>query len=121
MSAFRFNENLQNDGDSLKMGPESKACVDFAKLMAEYALKYQMELFGEQLLENVTVLTASGRKTKNKSLFDELPVEFTKDEIKKRLPELKGEALRKMIYRWLRDDLIEKIGSNQWRKKRKDE
>lgn len=74
-----------------------------------------------QLLENVTVLTASGRKTKNKSLFDELPVEFTKDEIKKGLPELKGEALRKMIYRWLRDDLIEKIGSNQWRKKRKDE
>lgn len=112
---------LQNDGDPLKMRPESKACVDFAKLMAEYALKYQMELFGEQLLENVTVLTASGRKTKNKSLFDELPVEFSMQDILALRPDLSNHGMRQMVYVWNRDELIEKVGKNQWRKKRKDE
>lgn len=112
---------LQNDGDPLKMGPESKACVDFAKLMAEYALKCQMELFGEQLLENVTVLTASGRKTKNKSLFDELPVEFSMQDILALRPDLSNHGMRQMVYVWNRDELIEKVGKNQWRKKRKDE
>lgn len=112
---------LQNDGDPLKMQPESKACVDFAKLMAEYALKYQMELFGEQLLENVTVLTASGRKTKNKSLFDELPVEFSMQDILALRPDLSNHGMRQMVYVWNRDELIEKVGKNHWRKKRKDE
>ena len=112
---------LQNDGDPLKMQPESKACVDFAKLMAEYALKYQMELFGEQLLENVTVLTTSGRKTKNKSLFDELPVEFSMQDILALRPDLSNHGMRQMVYVWNRDELIEKVGKNQWRKKRKDE
>ena len=112
---------LQNDGDPLKMQPESKACVDFAKLMAEYALKYQMELFGEQLLENVTVLTASGRKTKNKSLFDELSVEFSMQNILSLRPNMSNHGLRQMVYVWNRDELIEKVGKNQWRKKRKDE
>lgn len=112
---------LQNDGDPLKMGPESKACVDFAKLMAEYALKYQMELFGEQLLENVTVLTASGRRTKNKSLFDELPVEFSMQDILALRPDLSNHGMRQMVYVWNRDGLIEKVGKNHWRKKRKDE
>lgn len=112
---------LQNDGDPLKMQPESKACVDFARLMAEYALKYQMELFGEQLLENVTVLTASGRKTKNKSLFDELPVEFSMQDILALRPDLSNHGMRQMVYVWNRDGLIEKVGKNHWRKKRKDE
>lgn len=112
---------LQNDGDPLRMQPESKACADFARLMAEYALKYQMELFGEQLLENVTVLTTSGRKTKNKSLFDELPVEFSMQDILALHPDLSNHGMRQMVYVWNRDGLIEKVGKNHWRKKRKDE
>lgn len=74
-----------------------------------------------QLLENVTVLTASGRKTKNKSLFDELPVEFSMQDILALRPDLSNHGMRQMVYVWNRDELIEKVGKNQWRKKRKDE
>lgn len=108
---------LQNEGNLHKMESESKACVDFAILMAEYALKYQMELFCESILEDVVVLSASGRKTKNKSLFDDLPKVFTPDDINALRPGLSNHVMRQMIYVWNRDAAIEKVCKNQWRKK----
>lgn len=89
--------------------------------MAEYALKYQMELFGQQLLDNVIVLSESGYKGKNKYLFDELPVDFSFKEILSLRPDMSIHSARQMVYVWNRDELIEKVGKNQWRKKRKDE
>ena len=95
---------------------ESRSCTDFAIVMAEYALKYQCELFGSQLLEANTTISDTGYKTRNKSLFDELPAEFSFDEVRAARPDTRDNTLRVMIYTWKREGRILPIAPNQWKK-----
>ena len=83
--------------------------------MASYALKYQMELFGSQVLDNV--VPEIGRKTMSRCLLDELPVEFTKEHIGNLKPDYKDNDMRQMIFKWTKDGLIVKIDRKTWRKK----
>ena len=106
---------LQNEGDCANMKAETKQCVDFAELMAAYALKYQMELFGSQVLENV--VPEIGRKTMSRCLLDELPVEFTKEHIGILKPDYKDNDMRQLIFKWTKDGLIVKIDRKTWRKR----
>ena len=105
---------LENQGGILK---ESKASLDFALLIAEYALKYQTELFGSQLLEVNTTISDTGYRSRNKLLFDELPARFTFQMLQDLKPDARYGALREMIYKWNRSDLIVCTGKNQWEKK----
>ena len=112
---------LENGGLSLSSSlsfRESKNSLDFAILIAEYALKYQTELFGAQLLEvNVTV-SDTGRRTRNKTLFDDLPAEFTFQMLQEAKPDAKYNALRFMVYQWKRNGWITTAGANTWRKQK---
>ena len=95
---------------------ETRASLDFALLIAEYALKYQTELFGAQLLEVAATLSDTGRRTKNKALYDELPDTFTFPMLQSAKPQAKTSALRMMVSLWKRNGLVRATEINTWEK-----
>ena len=97
---------------------ESKACIDFALMMAEYCLGQQMKAFGETLQSQyVDAQEECQRYGSNHSVFDQLAPVFTMDDLRVLKRGFCGEAaLRKIISRWYRDRWIEKTDRNHWRK-----
>ena len=62
---------------------ESKACLDFALMMAEYCLKQQIKVFGEALRhEYVNAQDECQRYGANHSIFDQLAPTFTMDDLR---------------------------------------
>lgn len=107
---------LASEGSLKKLQKEQKDSLDFAVLMAEYALKYQCELFGQQIIDNQVGMD-DGYKSRNKELFNKLPKEFTIDSIRSCRPTMKLNTIRQMIYRWTRDGYAVNVGRNTWKKK----
>lgn len=100
---------------------ESNGCLQFAELMAEYCLANQCDLFGSALLSNAaSVAKGSGYQSRNKQLFDELPADFTWGQLVALRPKTSYNALRNMIYKWKKDDLIVDVEKNHWRKVKKE-
>ena len=97
---------------------ESKACLDFALMMAEYCLKQQIKVFGEALRhEFVNAQDECQRYGANHSIFDQLAPSFTMDDLRALKRGFCGEsALRNIITRWRRDGWIEKTDSKHWSK-----
>ncbi len=97
---------------------ESKACVDFALMMAEYCLKQQIKAFGEALESQfVDARDECIRYGSNHSIFDQLSPAFTMDDLRALKRGFCSEAgLRKIISRWYRDKWIEKTDRTHWRK-----
>ena len=97
---------------------ESKACLDFALMMAEYCLKQQIKAFGEVLESQfVDAHDECIRYGSNHSIFDQLSPVFTMDDLRALKRGFCSEAgLRKIISRWYRDKWIEKIDKTHWRK-----
>ena len=97
---------------------ESKACVDFALMMAEYCLKQQIKAFGEALESQfVDARDECIRYGSNHSIFDQLSPAFTMDDLRALKRGFCSEAgLRKIISRWYRDKWIEKTDKTHWRK-----
>ena len=97
---------------------ESKACTEFAVMMAQYAMTEQIKTFG-QALQNQYVDAQSEciRHGVNHSIFDQLPPVFSIDD----LASLKGgttsrNSLLKIISRWKIDGWIEKTSAMRWTK-----
>ena len=101
---------------------ESKACLDFALMMAEYCMQQQVKTFGETLQNQfVDAQSECQRYGANNSVFDQLPPVFSLED----LGALKREnmprnSLIKIISRWNRDGWIDKIDHNRWQKKKSD-
>ncbi len=97
---------------------ESKSSVDFALMMAEYALSQQIAAFGEAL--QAQYVEASGecqRYGSNHSVFDQLAPSFTLDDLRAlKRGSCSDASLRKIISRWYRDKWIEKTDKGRWRK-----
>ena len=98
---------------------ESKACIDFALMMADYCLSQQIRAFGEALQNQyVDAQDECLRYGVNHSIFDQLPPTFTIDDLR---PLKRGfcseAALRKITSRWGRDGWIEKVDKTHWSKK----
>ncbi len=97
---------------------ESKACLDFALMMADYCLMQQIKTFGEALMSQYVVASDDcQRYGENKSIFDQLPPAFSLED----LAALKRDntprnSLIKIISRWKRDGWISKTGHNRWNK-----
>ena len=81
---------------------ESKACLDFALMMAEYCLKQQIKAFGEALESQfVDARDECIRYGSNHSIFDQLAPAFTMDDLRALKRGFCSEAgLRKIISRW---------------------
>ena len=99
-------------------GRESKKCLHFATVMAEYCLQQQMAAFGEALSkEYIDAKVECRRYGSNHTIYDLLAPVFTMDDIRALKGNLCGEAaLRKIISRWYRDKWIEKIDKAHWKK-----
>ena len=97
---------------------ESKACTDFALMMAEYCLQQQIKAFGEVLESQFLDARDEGvRYGSNHSIFDQLAPTFTMDDLRALKRGFCGEAgLRKIISRWYRDQWIEKTDRTHWKK-----
>ena len=97
---------------------ESKSCLDFALMMAEYCLSQQIKVFGEALRnEYVNAQDECQRYGTNHSIFDQLAPSFSMDDLRALKRGYCGEsALRNIITRWRRDGWIEKTDSKHWAK-----
>jgi len=97
---------------------ESKACLDFALMMADYTLRQQIAAFGEALEgQFVDARSEVQRYGSNHSVFDQLPPTFSMGDLRALKHGFCGEAaLRKIISRWYRDHWIEKTDKEHWRK-----
>ena len=97
---------------------ETKSCLDFALMMAEYCLSQQIKVFGEALRnEYVNAQDECQRYGANHSIFDQLAPSFSMDDLRALKRGYCGEsALRNIITRWRRDGWIEKTDSKHWHK-----
>ncbi|MCR5512321.1 MAG: DUF3987 domain-containing protein [Prevotella sp.] len=104
---------------------ESKACVDFMLMMADYVLHNQQHLLSQMMeAQQAKSQTALGRVS-NSSTFDRLPQTFTLDDVKfAKGANYEDSTYRSIISRWKKEHLIEEIpiselGSDKrphWRK-----
>ncbi|SDG86105.1 Protein of unknown function [Prevotella communis] len=97
---------------------ESRNCIKFAVMMAQYCLDQQMKAFGEALESQfVDARDECIRYGSNHSVFDQLPPSFTMDDLRALKRGFCSEAgLRKIISRWYRDHWIEKTDKTHWKK-----
>ena len=97
---------------------ESKQCLDFALMMAEYCLMEQIKTFGEALQSQyVDASEECQRYGANHSVFDQLAPTFTVDDLRAlKRGFCTDVSLRKIISRWMRDGWIDKTDPKHWSK-----
>ena len=97
---------------------ESKACLEFSIMMAEYCLMEQIKTFGEVLQSQyVDAQDECQRYGANHSVFDQLAPVFTLDDLGTlKRDNLPRNSLVKIVSRWKRDGWIEKVDVNRWKK-----
>jgi len=94
----------------------------FAEWVAEYVFRNQMELWGDQMEQELTgaLEVISSDRGSVRSLLDSLPAEFTAaDLIKLRARKgqsVKGSSISMVLNRWRATNRIEKINETTWRK-----
>ena len=100
---------------------ESKACVDFMLMMADYCLDTQMRLLGN-LIESQQAQNAPAevRTISDKTTYDKLPKEFTYADVKDaKGPGYSDSSYRSSVSRWKKFNLIEEVGVGTNKKFRK--
>ena len=97
---------------------ETKACLDFARTMAEYCLQQQMKAFGEAMRNQQEQAEETSRRSgANHSVFDSLPPTFTIDDLRTLKRGYCGErSMSTIISRWKHDGWIEKTDARHWTK-----
>ncbi len=96
---------------------ETKACLDFALMMAEYCLSQQMKAFGEALRnEYVSAQDECQRYGANHSVFDQLAPTFSRDDLRALKSGTTESGLRNIVMRWKRDGWIVPIDKHHWSK-----
>lgn len=99
----------------------ANACVsEMATWVAEYTFRTQMELFGEKIEQEQNAYGERAGYGTSKSLIDRLPDEFTTDQlIQARSLSHQSTtyaAISSVLSRWRKEQLIEKIADNRYRK-----
>ncbi len=100
----------------------TKTVGQFAEWVAEYVFRNQMELWGEQMEQELSgaLEVLSGERGSAASLLALLPVEFTTaDLIKLRVRKgqsVKGSAISMVLNRWRGNGKIEKLSDTRWKK-----
>ena len=100
------------------VGLESKNCIKFALMMAEYCLNQQIKVFGQALQNQfVDAQTECQRYGENNSIFDQLPPTFTADDLAAlKRSSVPRNSIIKIISRWNRDGWVEKVDKKHWSK-----
>ena len=112
-----LEKDTKGSGTSVS-SKESKACINFALMMAQYCLDQQIKAFGEALRnEYVNAQDECQRYGANHSIFDQLPPTFTLDDLRALKQGYCSErSLPMIVSRWRRDGWVEKIDKTHWRK-----
>ena len=97
---------------------ESKVCLDFALMMAEYCLAQQIKAFGEALSNQyLEAKDLNKRNGANSSVYDQLPPVFSVDDLRSlKNGECGASAIRMIIFRWSHDGWIKKTSGKKWQK-----
>ena len=96
---------------------ESKACLDFALMMAEYCLSQQIKTFGEALRnEYISAQDECQRYGANHSVFDQLAPTFSRDDLRALKSGTTESGLRNIVMRWKRDGWIVPVDRQHWKK-----
>ena len=100
---------------------ETKGCIDFALMMADYCLEQQISTFGEALMNQyVDASSECHRYGSNHSVFDQLPPMFTMRDLQAlKQGRCSDNSLHVIISRWRRDGWIEKVDAKRWTKVKK--
>jgi len=96
---------------------ETERAIQFAVWYAERCLHYQLQLYGDKIdaLNNAKLSPQASKG--NIRYFDALPKEFTKEDLVNfRLANNESPVVKTIIYRWGKEGLVVKIGTNLWRK-----
>ena len=99
----------------------TKTVAQFAEWVAEYVFRNQMELWGEQMEQELTgALDAMTEKGAASSLLSLLPDEFTTGDLIKlrarKNQSVKTAAISMVLNRWKNTKRIEPCGNKTWRK-----
>ena len=107
-----------HSGRGKGVGQESKNCIKFALMMAEYCLNQQIKVFGQALQNQyVDAQTECQRYGENNSIFDQLPPTFTADDLTAlKRTSVSRNTIIKIISRWNHDGWVEKVDTKHWRK-----
>ena len=94
---------------------ESKACVDFMLMMADYCLDTQMRMLGNMIeSQQAQNAPAEVRTISDKTTFDKLPKEFTYADVKDaKGPGYSDSSLRSYVKRWKEHGIIEEASSGR--------
>ena len=96
---------------------ETKACLDFALMMAEYCLSQQIKAFGEALRnEYISAQDECQRYGTNHSVFDQLAPTFSRDDLRALKSGTTESGLRNIVMRWKRDGWIVPVDRHHWQK-----
>lgn len=97
---------------------EQKIICDFVEWWMDYDMEQSLKLFQKKYNDLMNENIADKIATHNNSVFAELPETFDKADVVAKLMRfgLKTPA-RLVVHRWMRDDLIEKVDKNIWKKK----
>ena len=100
------------------MEKETRGCLDFACMMAEYCLNEQIKAFGEEMMNQyVDAGKESKRISANHSIFDQLPPVFSTDDLSAlKRTDISRNSIIKIISRWKIDGWVEKADVKHWRK-----
>ena len=112
---------VYDPGSELDHGEVSKTVASFAEWVAEYIFRNQMELWGEQLEQELTgALDALSDRGAASSLLSLLPNEFTTGDLIKlrarKNQSVKTAAISMVLNRWKNNRRIEPCGNKTWRK-----
>ena len=109
---------LVQEGSKVQEFKEGKGSIDFALMMAQYALDQQISAFGEALeKEYVDARSECQRYGANHSVFDQLPPAFTLDDLAAlKRNDLSRQSLLKIILRWKNDGWVEQVDKQHWKK-----
>ena len=101
---------------------EGEGMAEFAKWVAEYVFRNQMELWGEQMEKELTtnLEIISGERGTASSLLGLLEKEFTTSDLIK-LRAKKGQSvtstsINSLLCRWKKTNRIEKLGEGKWKR-----
>ena len=94
---------------------ESKACIDFMLMMADYCLDTQMRMLGNMIESQQAQNTpAEVRTISDKTTYDKLPKEFTYADVKDaKGPGYSDSTLRSYVKRWKEHGIIEEASSGR--------
>jgi len=96
---------------------ETERAIKFALWYAERCLHYQLQIYGDKIdaLHNGQLNPQASKG--NIRYLDILPKEFTKEDlVSLRLSNNESPVVKTIICRWVKEQMIEKIGTNLWRK-----